>query len=181
MKRDKNLKLFRPGLAQVVRMARHHFRADSRSTWRADFHLIDGMSFKTPLTIAQIRARLGWPDAVALGIGDSEDGRLRGFLLARQYLTAFHLCHVVVIDRIAVLPDDRRLGVGRALVEGLMEHLGYRPGGFHVLLAERDTLSQLFFQGVGFNLAHVAHGRGPGGQDVYRFARPDDREECKGR
>ncbi|MDD4888294.1 MAG: GNAT family N-acetyltransferase [Phycisphaerae bacterium] len=175
--KQRNLELFPPGPARVVRLAPHHFRKNSKSTWRADFELIDAMSFKQPLAIAQIRRRLDKDWSHALGIGDAENGRLRGSLLAWFYPTGFGLTRLIVIDRIAVLPDDRRLGVGRSLIEGLQEHVGRMPGGFHVMLTERDTLSQLFFRAVGFQLAHIDKGRGPGGQDVYRFTLPEPKEE----
>ena len=54
--------------------------------------------------------------------------------------------------RLAVLPDDRRRGVGTALVQALTAHLrAHRSKGVVVILNKKNIAAQAFFKKCGFS------------------------------
>ena len=132
-----------------------------RPASRADLPVLAALerhAFVDPWTLAQLGAALDWPGAVALVAED--DGGAVGYVLGR-----------VIVDEgeilsIAVVPERRRLGIGRRLLDAMMTMLVAR--GAHAAWLEvrmSNDAARAMYESAGFAAAGVR-------PDYYR--RPDE-------
>jgi ribosomal-protein-alanine N-acetyltransferase len=77
---------------------------------------IERRAFPTPWSLSMFVLELSKSDGVCLGA--TRDGKLTGFLICARYDEAFHLMNL------AVDPDHRREGLGRGLIDALIERVG---------------------------------------------------------
>jgi ribosomal-protein-alanine N-acetyltransferase len=77
---------------------------------------IERRAFPTPWSLSMFVLELSKTDGVCLGA--RLDGKLTGFLICARYDEAFHLMNI------AVDPDHRREGLGRGLIDALIERVG---------------------------------------------------------
>jgi ribosomal-protein-alanine N-acetyltransferase len=79
---------------------------------------IERRSFPAPWSLAMFVLELSKPAGVCLAAEDTtEDGGVAGHMICSRYDTVWHLMNI------AVAPEDRRKGIGRALLAGLLERL----------------------------------------------------------
>lgn len=107
---------------------------------------LEMVSFPAPWSEWMFRAQLGAGDiAINLVLVDGEE--IIGYSTA---LTAHKEIHLLSI---AVLPDRRRLGFGRALLDEVIER-GMSRGGTRIFLEvrEENTGAMAFYSGVGFQV-----------------------------
>jgi [ribosomal protein S18]-alanine N-acetyltransferase len=97
---------------------------------------IERRAFPTPWSLSMFVLELSRHDGICLaaiepgttdgesGTGDGESGtgdgdpEIAGFLICARYDEAYHLMNI------AVDPDRRRHGIGRALIDGMLERAG---------------------------------------------------------
>jgi ribosomal-protein-alanine N-acetyltransferase len=77
---------------------------------------IERRAFPTPWSLSMFVLELSKSDGICLGA--LRDGVLTGFLICARYDEAYHLMNV------AADPDHRREGLGRALIDALIERTG---------------------------------------------------------
>lgn len=77
---------------------------------------IERRSFPTPWSLSMFVLELSKPSGICLAA--TADGELVGYLICAFYVEAFHLMNV------AVEPACRRHGIGRALIDELLERTG---------------------------------------------------------
>lgn len=139
-----------------------HIRGIHHDEWEA-LAAIEQKSFDWPWDERDLRkvlhARNVWCQ-----VAEVSDGQIAGFIvyaLARSQLELWNL---------AVLPQWRRVGIGRRLIARLVEKL--RPGRERLVadVREKNTGAQLFFRACGFRAVQVI--RRPYAEideDAYRF------------
>jgi [ribosomal protein S18]-alanine N-acetyltransferase len=83
---------------------------------------IERRAFPTPWSLAMFVLELSKPGGICLAAVDAGDTdrqpAIEGYLICARYPEAYHLMNI------AVDPDRRRLGVGRALIDGMLERTG---------------------------------------------------------
>jgi ribosomal-protein-alanine N-acetyltransferase len=77
---------------------------------------IERRSFPTAWSLSMFVLELSKPSGVCLAAMDGSD--LVGYLICARYAEAYHLMNV------AVDPDRRRQGIGRALIDEMLERVG---------------------------------------------------------
>ena len=77
---------------------------------------IERRSFTTPWSLAMFVLELSKPSGLCLAA--AEDGRLLGYLILSRYDTVWHLMNI------AVDPSQRRRGIGRGLLEQMIDRGG---------------------------------------------------------
>ena len=105
--------------------------------------------------------------ATAQGVLAHRDGTLAGFAVG--YLTRGHTAHVVTLD---VGPGERRRGLGKALLETLLERLA-RAGAIEARLevSTENTGAIAFYEKLGFRVRRPLpdyYGPGRGGLEMER-------------
>jgi ribosomal-protein-alanine N-acetyltransferase len=76
--------------------------------------VIERVSYPTPWSRAMFAAELQKPSSLALG-AYGESGELVGYAIVSRYVDAWHLMNI------AVVPEFRRRGIARSLLERLFE------------------------------------------------------------
>jgi ribosomal-protein-alanine N-acetyltransferase len=79
---------------------------------------IERRAFTTPWSLAMFVLELSKPSSVCLAAVDGTSGRLVGYLVLARFDTVFHLMNV------AVDPVRQHQGIGRALLEQMIERVG---------------------------------------------------------
>ena len=74
---------------------------------------IERASYPTPWSRSMFAGELAKPSSICLGAFDADGGRLAGYLIISRYVDAWHVMNL------AVAPEHRRSGIGRALLERL--------------------------------------------------------------
>ena len=77
---------------------------------------IERRAFPTPWSLSMFVLELSKPDGICLGARDQQS--LAGYLICARYDEAYHLMNI------ATDPDRRRRGIGRALIDALIEQAG---------------------------------------------------------
>jgi ribosomal-protein-alanine N-acetyltransferase len=77
---------------------------------------VERRSFPTPWSLAMFVLEVAKPDGVCLGAW--REGDLCGYLVCARYEEAYHLMNI------AADPAHRRSGVGRSLIDALLERIG---------------------------------------------------------
>lgn len=116
------------------------------------------------------RIRHGMAAVPALSFAAFDEGRLIGSLQTWPILLvtgaadrAFH--PLKLVGPVAVLPERQRQGIGRALMECMLEAADARGEDALVLIGDADYYDRLF----GFNAAHTARWQVPGPVDRARL------------
>jgi len=155
----KNLDLFENG-GTLLQLRAGRLRAGSKLL--ADLLVIDQASGIHPaLTPATLRSFLRCSNCQALAVCDPLSERLRGFLLLTRQSVDLSL------QRFAVLPDDRRMGVGSLLVEEAKLLLTPPQVRIVAHVPERALGAQLFLRARGFRCLRTDPS--PGDQGLYLF------------
>ena len=77
---------------------------------------IERRSFQTPWSLAMFVLELSKPSGICLAAADEDT--LIGYLVCSRYADVWHLMNI------AVVPEQRRLGIARGLLERLFEEAG---------------------------------------------------------
>jgi [ribosomal protein S18]-alanine N-acetyltransferase len=77
---------------------------------------IERRAFETPWSLAMFVLELSKPSGICLAISDG--GGLTGYLICSRYADVWHLMNI------AVMPEQRRRGIARRLLERLFEEAG---------------------------------------------------------
>jgi len=77
---------------------------------------IERRAFETPWSLAMFVLELSKPSGICLAISDG--GGLTGYLICSRYADVWHLMNI------AVMPEHRRRGIARRLLERLLEEAG---------------------------------------------------------
>jgi [ribosomal protein S18]-alanine N-acetyltransferase len=77
---------------------------------------IERRAFETPWSLAMFVLELSKPSGICLAISDG--GGLTGYLICSRYADVWHLMNI------AVIPEQRRRGIARRLLERLLEEAG---------------------------------------------------------
>lgn len=110
----------------------------------------------------------------AIGMVAEHGTTIKGFLLYR-----LHATHIEVV-RLAVHPDYRGTGAGRAMVEKLTSKLAaHRRTSLRVIVRETNLDGLQFLRRMGFLSAGVLWGHFEDGRDGFAMVRTLD--ECEGR
>ena len=126
-----------------------------RSIERHDLDAIDEIeraSYPTPWSRAMFVAELQKPSSLALG-AYRETGELAGYLVVSRYVDAWHVMNV------AVAPEFRRRGIGRALLERLFEVTGgdsRRGYTLEVRVSNADAIR--LYERLGFEARGIRRG-----------------------
>jgi ribosomal-protein-alanine N-acetyltransferase len=107
---------------------------------------IERRAFPAPWSLAMFVLELSKPAGVCLAA--TVEGELAGYLVCSRYAEVWHLMNV------AVEPERRRHGIGRALVVALLERL---PGTAQVTLEVRrsNTPAMAMYESFDFRAAGV--------------------------
>ncbi len=122
-----------------------------------DVLVIEQASFKVAATEEDYLQLLRQRDTIGMVAEVSETEGIAGFFIYQQHKTRFHLL------TLAVAPEYRRKGVGRAMVHKLIGKLGThdynRSCRERVVLevCEENLEGQLFFRAIGFKATKVLH------------------------
>jgi ribosomal-protein-alanine N-acetyltransferase len=124
-------------------------RSRIRRAWPADAPVLAALErrcFPDPWSTESFREALGSPGVVALIRED--DGEVTGYLLGREILGTGEVLNL------AVAPERRRQGIGRALLEQAIEEIVAR-GGHEVFLEVRasNAAALELYQSMGFVLS----------------------------
>src|SRR5919204_3613051 len=76
---------------------------------------IERRSYPTPWSRSMFAGELAKPSSLSVGAFDAETRELVGYLIASRYVDAWHVMNV------AVAPEQRRQGIGSALLARLFE------------------------------------------------------------
>ncbi|MFL5862025.1 MAG: ribosomal protein S18-alanine N-acetyltransferase [Solirubrobacteraceae bacterium] len=106
---------------------------------------IERRAFTTPWSLAMFVLELSKPSSFCLTAVDDED-RLMGYLICARYDRVWHLMNI------AVDPSLRRRGVGRALLEQLIERAG-RDCQYTLEVRTSNTPAIALYERFGFRSA----------------------------
>ena len=114
---------------------------------------IERASYPTPWSRSMFAGELAKPSSICLGAFDAEKGTLTGYLIISRYVDAWHVMNV------AVAPEHRRKGVGRALLERLFELTagdGRRGYTLEVRVSNADAIR--LYERLGFRSRGIRRG-----------------------
>lgn len=134
---------------------------------RRDMHdvlMIERASFPDPWTEADFLSALRQRNCI--GMVAERDGVIVGHMIYTLHDSRMDLLNL------AVLPDCRRLGVGRAMIDRLIDKLSqYRRKRITLKIIESNLQGQLFFRSMGFRAGRVLRGwYDTTGEDAYLMA-----------
>ncbi len=124
---------------------RYTIREMGRSDIRSIL-VIERDSFPTPWTEWMFESQLGFK-GVSINIVLETEAGISGYAIAWVAYDEIHLLSI------AVAPEDRRRGYGRALLEGIIERGAARGGSLVVLeVREGNDPARNFYDGMGFKV-----------------------------
>jgi ribosomal-protein-alanine N-acetyltransferase len=106
---------------------------------------IERRSFPTPWSLAMFVLELSKPSGICLAA--TQEGRLVGYLVCSRYDRLWHLMNV------AVDPEERRQGVGTALLLRLFEVVGDDDAQFTLEVRESNRPAIELYERYGFRSA----------------------------
>ncbi len=107
---------------------------------------IERRAFPAPWSLAMFVLELSKPGGVCLAAEDAEG--LVGYLVCSRYDTVWHLMSL------AVAPERRRQGIGRTLLEALLERLG-ETAQITLEVRRSNRAALRLYEGFGFRAAGV--------------------------
>ena len=108
---------------------------------------IERRSFPTPWSLAMFVLELSKPPGICLAA--QSGGRLVGYLVCSRYDTVWHVMNV------AVDPDERRQGIGTALLERLFDLVGDEDARYTLEVRESNEGAITLYERYGFRAAGV--------------------------
>ena len=107
---------------------------------------IERRAFPTPWSLAMFVLELSKPSGVCLAA--RRDRRMCGYVVCSRYDTVWHIMNV------AVDPDDRRQGLGTALITRLLERVG-EEGRFTLEVRRSNSGALALYERFGFKVAGI--------------------------
>jgi ribosomal-protein-alanine N-acetyltransferase len=114
---------------------------------------IERRSYPTPWSRSMFAGELAKPSSLCVGAFDAETRQLVGYLIASRYVDAWHVMNV------AVAPEQRRHGIGSALLGRLFELTsdeGRRGYTLEVRVSNADAIR--LYERLGFRARGVRRG-----------------------
>ncbi len=114
---------------------------------------IERRSYPTPWSRSMFAGELAKPSSLCVGAFDAETRQLVGYLIASRYVDAWHVMNV------AVAPEQRRQGIGSALLGSLFELTsdeGRRGYTLEVRVSNADAIR--LYERLGFRARGVRRG-----------------------
>jgi ribosomal-protein-alanine N-acetyltransferase len=113
---------------------------------------IERASYPTPWSRAMFAAELQKPSSLAIG-AYHDGGELVGYAIVSRYVDAWHVMNI------AVVPDFRRRGIGRALLERLFEVTAADPRRGYTLEVRVSNAGAIrLYERLGFEPRGVRRG-----------------------
>ena len=114
---------------------------------------IERASYPTPWSRSMFAAELSKPSSLCLGAFDRESEELLGYVIASRYVDAWHVMNV------AVAPEQRRHGIGAALLERLFEVTGgHGPRGYTLEVRVSNADAIRLYERLGFHARGIRRG-----------------------
>src|ERR1700752_1313395 len=116
---------------------------------------IERRAFETPWSLAMFVLELSKPSGICLAITDGDT--LAGYLVCSRYAEVWHLMNI------AVIPEQRRRGIARRLLERLLDEAG--PNARYTLEVRTSNHGAIaMYEKLGFRRAghrrRYYHGKG---------------------
>ncbi len=113
---------------------------------------IERASYPTPWSRAMFAAELQKPSSLAIG-AYHDGGELVGYAIVSRYVDAWHVMNI------AVVPDFRRRGIGRSLLERLFEVTASDPRrGYTLEVRVSNAEAIRLYERLGFEARGVRRG-----------------------
>jgi ribosomal-protein-alanine N-acetyltransferase len=113
---------------------------------------IERASYPTPWSRAMFAAELEKPSSLAIG-AYHDGGELVGYAIVSRYVDAWHVMNI------AVVPDFRRRGIGRSLLERLFEVTASDPRrGYTLEVRVSNAEAIRLYERLGFEARGVRRG-----------------------
>jgi [ribosomal protein S18]-alanine N-acetyltransferase len=113
---------------------------------------IERASYPTPWSRAMFAAELEKPSSLAIGAYHDE-GELVGYAIVSRYVDAWHVMNI------AVVPDFRRRGIGRSLLERLFEVTASDPRrGYTLEVRVSNAEAIRLYERLGFRPRGIRRG-----------------------
>lgn len=123
---------------------------------------IDRASYVPSLTADELVEALSQHDCLAL-VADSQD-EIIGYII-------YHLAaKKIIVSRIAVAPEYRRLSVASALLERVLSKMSIKGRSqTEMILSDQNLLGHVFLRSAGFLATAILHDYTEDGEDAYLF------------
>jgi ribosomal-protein-alanine N-acetyltransferase len=113
---------------------------------------IERVSYPTPWSRAMFAAELEKPSSLAIG-AYHESGELVGYAIVSRYVDAWHVMNI------AVIPEFRRRGIGRSLLERMFEITSADPRrGYTLEVRVSNTDAIRLYERLGFEARGIRRG-----------------------
>ena len=113
---------------------------------------IERASYPTPWSRAMFAAELQKPSSLAIG-AYHDGGELVGYAIVSRYVDAWHVMNI------AVVPEFRRRGIGRSLLERLFEVTASDPRrGYTLEVRVSNTEAIRLYERLGFQPRGIRRG-----------------------
>ncbi len=134
----------------------------------ARLHAIDQICFPPTIAYTLTELRVYLSGRRAIGLVAEASREIAGFAVGR--IERNILAHVITLD---ILPEARRNGIGRALMEGLHSEFA-RLGATHVFLevSVNNLGARLFYEKLGYRFLELLPGYYSDGTDACLMIRP---------
>lgn len=107
---------------------------------------VERRAFATPWSLAMFVLELSKPSSLCLAAVDRDTGRLVGYLVLSRYDTVWHLMNV------AVEPARQHQGIGRALLEEMIDRTGAEEQ-YTLEVRTSNTPAIRLYESLGFRSA----------------------------
>ena len=113
---------------------------------------IERASYPTPWSRAMFAAELQKPSSLAIG-AYHDSGELVGYAIVSRYVDAWHVMNI------AVVPEFRRRGIGKSLLERLFEVTAADPRrGYTLEVRVSNTEAIRLYERLGFEARGIRRG-----------------------
>jgi ribosomal-protein-alanine N-acetyltransferase len=113
---------------------------------------IERASYPTPWSRSMFAAELEKPSSLAIG-AYHDTGELVGYAIVSRYVDAWHVMNI------AVIPEFRRRGIGRSLLERLFEMTAADPRrGYTLEVRVSNTDAIRLYERLGFEARGIRRG-----------------------
>jgi ribosomal protein S18 acetylase RimI-like enzyme len=141
----------RPPVATIADLKRTEMRfrlasvADAEALGALNAQLIRDEGHRNPMTVGQLVERMnGWLQREYEALIVEDDGKVVGYALFRREPEDIYL------RQIFVRPDDRRRGIGRAMIEWLMQNAWQSAARVRIEVLVGNATAREFWHALGF-------------------------------